>query len=130
MYQIQLTDDIADETMPRLNIPLVEEDIEGATDVVTLDMNVYTDFFAKKRQWSHQWAYISETEFNTLKGFYDRQFTLFKYPMLTISEQGVNLVVVRMSLSPRRIVDNCGTVENVEVVFRETIQMSDWEGSS
>ena len=128
MYQIQLTDDVADEVMPLLNVPLTEGIIEGTTDVITLDMNLYTQFTAKKRLWTHSWAYMSEADFNTLKGFYDRQFSLFKYPLLTISEQGVEDVVVRMTLSPRNIIDNCGTVEDVEVSFRETVQNTD--GSS
>jgi hypothetical protein len=122
MYQIQLTDDVADEIMPTLNVPLTEGIIEGATDVTTLDMNLYTQFIAQKRLWSHTWKYMSEANFNLLKGFYDRQFTLFKYPLLTITEQGVENIVVRMTLSPRNIIDNCGTVEDVQVSFRETVQ--------
>lgn len=127
MYTIQLSDTTATATMPALNVPLTEQDIEGATDVTTLDLNVYTDFFAKKRLWSHQWAIMTETDFNTLKGFYNRQFSLWQYPSLTITEQGISNVIVRMSISPQNIIDHCGTVENVEVTFRETIQMTqDW----
>lgn len=130
MYAIQLSDSAATSIMPLLNVPLTEGQIEGATDVTTLDMNIYTDFFVKKRLWSHTWRYMSETDFNTLKGFYDRQFTLFQYPELTISELGVEDIVVRMTLSPQNIIDNCGTVENVQVTFRETVQMTQDFGSS
>lgn len=130
MYQIELTDDTATETMATLNVPLTEGRIEGAVDVQTLDFNLYTDFIAIKKIWSHTWKYMSEADFNVLKGFYDRQFTLFKYPILTITEQGVSNVVVRMTLSPQNIIDLCGTVEGVEVSFRETAQMSEDGGSS
>ena len=130
MYQIQLTDSVNSQILPKLNIPLTETPIEGATDVTTLDLNIYTDFFAKKRSWQHTWAYLTEDEFNILKGFYDRQFTLWQYPEITISELGINNIPVRMTLSPRNIIDNCGTVQDVEVSFRESVQMSDnWESS-
>lgn len=127
MYSIELSDSTTTAPMPLLHVPLTQSDIEGATDVATLDMNLYTDFFAKKRLWAHTWRYMTETDFNVLKGFYDRQFTLFQYPTLTITELGVSAVVVRMTLSPQNIIDNCGTVEDVSVTFRETVQMTqDW----
>lgn len=124
MYQIVLTDDTTSATLATLNIPLQETIIEGAVDVTTLDMNLYTDFTGKKRLWSNPWAYMTEAEFLTLKGFYDRQFTLLKFPLITIEELGVEDVPVRLSMSPRQIIDHCGTVENVEASFRETVQNS------
>jgi len=120
MYAIEITDDTTSAVLPILNIPLTEGRLEGATDVTTLDMNIYTDFIANKRVWSHQWDYMSEEDFNTLKGFYDRQFSLFAYPRITISKLGITDATVRMTLSPQNIIDNCGTVEGVGVSFRET----------
>lgn len=106
--------------MPESEVPLTTTTIEGATDVQVLSFNVYTDFITQKRLWSHTWAYMTEAQFAILKGYYDRQFTLFAYPQLTISDENVNLVTVRMSLNPKNIVDNCGTVNDVTVSFRET----------
>lgn len=123
MYEITLTDDLGTDTTPTLNVPLTESELEGATDVQTLDMNIYTDFFAKKRLWSHTWKYMSEDDFNTLKGYYDRQFTLYKYPRITIDQLGVDEVPARMTITPQNIIDNCGTVENVRVTFRESTQL-------
>lgn len=127
MYQIILSDSSTSATLPALNVPLTEGRIEGATDVTTLDMNLYTDFIAQKRLWSHTWKYMTEAEFNILKGFYDRQFSLFEYPEITITDLGVADIPVRMSLSPQNVIDHCGTVEDVEVSFRETVQLT--EGS-
>lgn len=125
MYAIELTDGTTSATMPLLHVPLSQSNVEGAVDVQTLDNNVYTDFVALKRFWAHTWRYMKESDFNTLKGFYDRQFTLFAYPRLTITELGVVDVPVRMTLSPQNIIDNCGTVEDVEVTFRETRQLEE-----
>jgi len=124
MFEIEISDTIDTMTIQFPNVPLEESTIEGATDVVTLDLNLYTDFFATKRAWSNSISDMSEDDFNQLKGFYDRQFTLWLYPMITISRLGVEGVVVRMSLSPRQVIDNCGTVRNVSMDFRETIQMT------
>jgi hypothetical protein len=129
-YEITLTDSVDTMTISFPRPPLEERDIEGAVDVTTLDMNVYTDFFAKKREWSNTLQYMSEADFNKLKGFYDRQFTLWQYPLVSIPDLGVSNIVVRMSLSPRQVIDNCGTVQNVQITLRETVQQTiDW-GSS
>lgn len=129
MYSITLTDDTTSATLPILNVPLVQTVLEGAVDVQTLDMNIFTDFVAQKRLWTHTWSYMDEADFEILKGFFDRQFTLYKYPTITIAGLDVTDVAVRMSISPRQIIDNCGTVEDVEVNFRETSQLVD-SGSS
>ena len=126
MIELSLTDNSTTLTMPLLSPPLSEAVLEGSTDVVTLDMNVSTYFTYNKRMWSHTWSYLSEADYNIVKGFYDRQFTLYKYPLLTISGAGsanVTNVPVRMTIDPRNIIDNCGTVQNVSVTFRESRQM-------
>lgn len=119
MYQIELQDGSATTVMPLLNVPLQQSITEGAVDVSTLGMALYTDFVGTKRQWSHTWKYMTEADFNILKGFYDRQFTSFDYPLLTITELSVSDVSARMELSPQSIIDNCGTVEDVQVIFTE-----------
>jgi hypothetical protein len=85
-----------------------------------------TYFTYNKRQWAVEMAYMSEAEFNTLKGFYDRQWTLFQYPLLSIDHFSVVNIPVRMYLDTQNVIDNCGTIENVQVRFRESIQMPDW----
>lgn len=129
-YEIVISDTVDEMTIEYPAPPLREQVIEGATDITTLDLNVYTDFFATKRQWSNTLAKMSEDDFNQLKAFYDRQWTLFQYPSISIPDLGVEDVVVRMSLSPRDVVNNCGMVENVGIDFRETIQMTTNFGSS
>lgn len=129
-YQITITDTVDEMTIDFPNPPLREQVIEGTADVTTLDLNLYTDFFATKRQWSDTLAYMSEDDFNRLKGFYDRQWTLWQYPSISIPDLGVNNVVVRMSLSPREIIDKCGVVQNVAMDFRETLQQTTYTESS
>ena len=123
MIELELTDATGTATLQMLEVPLSIKTIEGATDVQTLDYNVYTDFLAQKRVWSHTWAYMDESDYNILKGYYDRQFTLFEYPELSIDYYNVANVPVRMTLNHQEVVNYCGRVQNVEVTFRETKQL-------
>jgi len=123
MIELELTDATGTSTLQMLEVPLTINTIEGATDVQTLDYNVYTDFLTQKRVWSHTWAYMDEDDYNILKGYYDRQFTLFEYPELSIDYYNVANVPVRMTLNQQEVVNYCGRVQNVEVTFRETKQL-------
>lgn len=124
-----LTDDTTSATLEALNIPLVEDTVNNDTEVVTLDNNisVYISPDSDKRVWTHTWAYLTEDEYNTLRGFRDRQRTLFKFPRVTISDQAATDVPVYMNLNPKSIIDHCGTVQNVTVTLRESAQMPDME---
>lgn len=127
---ITLTDDVTTATLELPEVPLAEETINNDVEVITLDNNisVYIVPDSDKRVWAHTWAYLSEADFNVLKGFRDRQRTLYKYPRVTIT--GVNPAVtdvpVYMKLSPKNIIDDCATVENVEIILRESTQMPTW----
>ena len=123
MIELELTDATGTSTLQMLEVPLTINTIEGATDVQTLDYNVYTDFLTQKRVWSHTWAYMDESDYNILKGYYDRQFTLFEYPELSIDYYNVANVPVRMTLNQQEVINFCGRVQNVEVSFRETRQL-------
>lgn len=124
MTEIVLTDDLQTSTLPRLerNI-LTPTDIEGATDVETADSNISVYFNGNmKKQFSHTWTRITESEYNLVRGFYDRQFnlTILKFPLLTIASLGVSNMPVRMYLEGGAVVDDCGDRRNVTVTFRES----------
>lgn len=127
MITMILTDSTTSATLEALNVPLIENTINNDVEVITLDNNlsVYISPDSDKRVWTHTWAYLSEAEYNTLRGFRDRQRTLFKFPRVTITDQGVSDVPVYMTLNPKSIIDHCGTVEDVTVTLRESAQMPD-----
>lgn len=122
MYEIEITDSSGTATLPELEVPLTITTIEGASDVETLDKNIYTDFITTKRMVSHTWAYLTEAQFNAIKAYYDRQFTDFQYPSITVTEAGITDMTARMTLNPQTIIDHCGTVSDVTVSFRESKQ--------
>lgn len=125
-YEVRLTDDTTTWLSPPPKPPLSVETIEAAIDVTTLDLNVYTDLIGTKRLWTANWGTMTETEFAALKAFYDRQFTLYKYPRLTIDDLGVSNVVVRMTITSQDIVGDTGLVDGVTITLRETIQTSQY----
>lgn len=127
MIAMTLTDDFTSATLEALNVPLVEDTMNNDVVVTTLDNNisVYISPDSDKRVWTHTWAYLSEDDYNTLRGFRDRQRTLFMYPRVTISDQNATDVPVYMNLNPKSIIDHCGTVQNVTVTLRESQQMPD-----
>lgn len=127
MINIILTDDTMSVTLQALNPPLVEETINNDVEVVTLDNNisVYIVPGSDKRVWNHTWGYLSQDDFNVLKGFRDRQRTLFKFPRVTITEQDVNDVPVYMKLDSKNTIDNCGRVQDATIILRESQQMPD-----
>lgn len=119
---LTLTDTVDTVTYALLEVPFTTEDVTGKSEITTLSGNVYVDYLYNKRRWIHKWKTMSEAEYNKLRGFYDRQTTLYKFPLLSIPEYGISNVPVVMTISPRKTVNNCLRVEDVEIKLRETVQ--------
>lgn len=127
MILMKLTDITGQSTLPELEVPFTISTFEGATDVQTLNFDIYTDFVAKKRTWTQTYSTLTKEEFALLKGYYDRQFDNYTYPQLSIEgseNSDVTNIVTRMTLTAQNIIDNCETVSDVTVSFRETGQIA------
>lgn len=131
-YEVTISDTVDEMTIKYPSPPLVEDTIEAVVENETLDFNVYLDVLADdKRVWQLKQDIMTEADYDRLKGFYDRQRTLWLFPTISIPDLNVQDVVVRMTLSGKQIKDNCGRVEGVRASFRETIQESiDWSSGS
>lgn len=128
--EIILRDDTTTLTLMLPEPPISEATINNDVEVVTLDNNlsVYIHPDTDKRVWSHSWKFMSQVEFNALKGFRDRQRTTFRFPLLSITnvDPAVVDVPVYMTLDPRNIIDNCANVRDVSVVWRESDNIPTW----
>jgi hypothetical protein len=122
-YTLTLTDDSTTYTWTVLEIPIADDYVEGTGDNTTLDGNVYTDYLFLKKNYKLSWSIMTAVDYAALKGFYERQFTLAKYPLMTMSEAGLNNIPVRLSLSDGGIVDNCLRRQNVKISMRESSQL-------
>ena len=124
MITATLTDDVGTLQLPVLEVPLGESILDSSVDVVTLDNNMFTDFTVQKRSWSLPYTWLKEHDYNDVREFYDRQFSLLKYPTLTINRYGtITDIPVRMYLNTKEVWNNCGDVQNIQLTFRETDQL-------
>lgn len=109
----------------QLQSPVVADPAIIETDVQTLDGNISTYFTAIKKQYEFKPVFMDADSYAQLKGFRDRQYTNYKYPVITITGDGLNAsnITAKMTLSGQQTVDNCGFVDNITVSFRESKQM-------
>lgn len=122
-YKIFLTDSAGTHELPPLEVPLTRVKNEKMTTVEPLSGNVYDDFIATKRAWSHTWKYMTEEEYELLDDILERMKAEWTYPSITIEGEGVSDLIVRYELGPKNIIDDCGTIGDVSVSFRETRQL-------
>lgn len=122
-YTLSLTDSAGTHELPPLEVPLTRVKIEKQTVVEALSGNVYRDYIATKRNYTHTWRYLTKEQYDLLDEIYERMKTELTYPRLTVTGENVSLLVVDYELSPQNIIDDCGNVQDVTVSFRETRQL-------
>lgn len=108
-----------------LEIPITDDDIEGASDNTTLDGNVYTDFLYLKKKWKQSFKQMDNTTYRRLRGFYTRQFSTGVYPELSMTNLATNTTLVssqavRMTLKDGGVINECGCRRNVQIELRES----------
>lgn len=107
-------------------IPIVSDPQHIETDVQTWDGNISTYFRATKQLLTLDLGYMTAAEYSVLKGFIQRQYDMLKYPVITIdgaTNINVTNMTAKMTLNQQNVIDNCGTVEGVQVSFRESKQL-------
>ena len=128
MITITITDAQQSQSFETLIQPLVDTPVLNEGDVTTIEGDIATYYTGnKKRNISVLFGYMTTDAYAVLEGFRDRQRTNHAYPLITINGAdglAVDNLPCKMTLSAQSIVDNCGTVENVRVTLRESVQMS------
>lgn len=109
--------------MPPIQLEFINTPTENATDVVTLDGSMYTDFVSQNYSWEFNYESLTQAQYDTLRAIYDSQFTTFEYPLLSIPFYSLEDQPVRMYINEKNIWNNCGSVQNVQFIFRETPQL-------
>lgn len=113
---------------PALEQDFVNTPLDNATDVVTLDNDMYTDFSENTlKQWSLNYESLTQAEYDVIKADYDAQFSTYQYPVISIPYYDVEDQPARMFINEKNIWNNCGSVQGVQITFRETKQLP--EGS-
>lgn len=125
MYRLALHDSTDDMHFDVLQIPITDNDVEGASDNTTLDGNVYTDFLYLKKVWKQSWKQMDNATYQRLRGFYTRQFSTGVYPELTMTDLLTNTALVtsqavRMKLTDGGVINECGCRRNVTIELRQS----------
>lgn len=106
--------------------PLISSPDHIGQMVETVDGNVSDYYRARKQKITLSLGYMTAGEYSVLKGFVERQWENKCYPVITISgasNLAITNMVARMELNSQNVIDNCGTVEGVQVTFRESRQL-------
>lgn len=123
---LTITDTSVTQTYTLLMAPVVSSPIITETDVQTVDGNISTYYNSTKQNITVQLGDMSQDEYSVLKGFITRQYQNLKYPAITITgaiNLDVSNMVAKMSLNDQNVINNCGTVEGVQLIFRESKQL-------
>lgn len=102
--------------------PLKIKDITGKSQNTTLNGNVYIDYVYNKKQITLSLPVMSDSDYATIRGFYDRQFSNNRFPTISITELGISNMVVAMDISDRDIISQCLLTDEIQLTFRETVQ--------
>jgi len=104
---------------PSLHAPFIEIPIENATDIITLDGTMYTDFINERRQWKLHWSVLESNQYNIIKTAYRSQFLNESYLTVDIPFYGINGVLMRMFLNEKNIRNAGDCILGVEVILTE-----------
>lgn len=119
-----ITSTLNGDAMPPIEQEFLQTPIDIAEDIVTLDNSLYTDFTGNRHSsWTYNYESLTQAQYDALKASYDDQFEAYQYPLLSIPFYSVEDVPCRMYINERNIWDNCGSVQNVQITFRETSQL-------
>lgn len=124
--ELTITDTSVTQTYPLLMSPVVSSPIITETDVQTRDGNISTYYNSTKQSFTVSLGEMSQDEYSVLKGFITRQYQNLKYPAITITgaiNLDVSNMVAKMTLNAQNVVNNCGTVDGVQLTFRESKQI-------
>lgn len=93
--------------LPYIEVPFVETLEENATDNITLDGTIFTDFTNQRRSWSLNYTVLDVDVYDQIRAIYDSQFTTGNFPTMTIVDDDGNIPLsetsVRMHLGSRDI---------------------------
>lgn len=126
IYKMTLKDSADEMTFDLLEVPIVDKDIEGAVDNVTLDGNQYTDYLWLKKQFIQKWSILCDDEYTRLRGFYTRQFENAEAPSYRLYYGDDTTIIpetaVRLTLTDGGVINACGCRKDVQLTMRETVE--------
>lgn len=120
MISLILEDSVHISKYDNFNVPIKENRKDSYHQVTTKDGNITTYFDTLRREWTINWEWLTADEYEELQGFYIRQFSSYRYPLITIKELGITKLPCFLTIDERNIIDENGTVKDVTITLRES----------
>lgn len=103
-----------------ISSPLTITDNLGKAENTTLSGDVYVDFLYDKKTISFSKPYPTDEEYIAIRNIYERQFTTGYFPVITIEALGIDRMTAYMTMSERKITNNCLRSDSITITFRES----------
>jgi len=113
---------LAGRTLPKYNYLTRAQPVVEYTNQ-TLDGRIYTDFFARKREWTIAFPLLTVAEYTTLQEIFEEQFTLNRYPVFQFDAQSI-YAVVKVEISDQGIAHGAQYVESFSIRLIERVAIS------
>lgn len=120
MINLILEDSVHISKYDNFNVPIKENRKDSYHQVTTKDGNITTYFDTLKREWTINWEWLTADEYEELQSFYIRQFSSYRYPLVTIEELGITKLPCFLTIDERNIIDENGTVKDVTITLKES----------
>ena len=109
--------------LPLPDVPFKMITDENATDNITLDGTMYTDYINMRRSWTMEWARLSATQYQVIRDIYESQFSTGAYPILVIDYYDI-AVPVKVSINDKDIRNDGDCIYGVEITLNEQYAVS------
>lgn len=86
LYRLTIQDSQDTMQFDLLDAPIKIEDVEGAVDNTVLTGDIFTDYLFLKKRWEQKWAIMCKDEYERLRGFYTRQWSLATVPSVKVTQ--------------------------------------------
>lgn len=86
LYRLTIQDSQDSMQFDLLDAPIKIEDVEGAVDNTVLTGDIFTDYLFLKKRWEQKWAIMCKDEYERLRGFYTRQWSLATVPSVKVTQ--------------------------------------------
>lgn len=90
---------------------------------VTLDGAMYTDFTANRRAWAVGFENMRASDYDVIRGIYNRQYTNEAIPIIQLVEYGI-IAPMKVVMSDRNIRLNGEIISGVTMTLKEQYAVS------
>jgi hypothetical protein len=108
--------------LPAIEVPLKMRRLDMLNPNVTLSNDVFAYTTENRRKlWEFPYSSMDEDTYEAIQAVYDAQVDSGVFPTISIPYYGVEDVTVFMQLNDMEVYNDCGSIQNIQLSFRETL---------